>query len=299
MCSSDLPLIRLIDGYGGGVASPKRGYSILPGRSTDPGVNVAELLGVVPVISAVMGTAAGGPAQRAVMSSWSVMVKQASIFASGPPVVERGLGQKLTKDQLGGYKVAVDHAGTIDNVAASEHECFAMMRKFLSYMPQNVWELPPVAHCDDPITRAEDELIRIVPRDKRKTYNMRKVLEMIADKGSLFEIQPSYGRSAITALARLGGFAAGLIANNPMVNGGALDARAARKQTHFIDLCDTFHLPIVFFVDLPGFMIGPRAEEAATLREGMRSLRMAGALKVAEGRTTIEEVISVVPAAEL
>ncbi|HTD90001.1 MAG TPA: carboxyl transferase domain-containing protein, partial [Burkholderiales bacterium] len=194
-----IPLIRLIDGYGGGVASAKRGYSILPGRSTDPGVNVAELLGVVPVVSAVMGTAAGGPAQRAVMSSWSVMVKHASIFASGPPVVERGLGQKLTKEQLGGPKVAVDLAGTIDNVAASEEECFQMIRRFLSYMPANVWELPPVVKCDDPITRQEEELLRMVPRDKRKPYNMRKVLELIVDKGTLFEIQPTYGRSCITA----------------------------------------------------------------------------------------------------
>lgn len=266
-----IPLIRMIDGYGGGVASPKRGYSILPGRSTDPGVNVAELLGVVPVISAVMGTAAGGPAQRAVMSSWSVMVKNSSIFASGPPVVERGLGQKLTKEELGGYKVAVDHAGTIDNVAANEQECFAMMRKFLSFMPQNVWELPPVAACNDPITRAEEDLIRIVPRDKRKPYNMRKVLELVADQGSLFEIQPTYGRAAITALARMGGLVAGFIANNPMV-GGRIDHKSARKQAHFIELCDTFHIPIIFFVDAPGFMIGKEAEEAATLREGGRAI---------------------------
>ena len=266
-----IPLVRMIDGYGGGVASPKRGYSLLPGRSTDPGVNVAELLGVVPVVSAVMGTAAGGPAQRAVMSTWSVMVKNASIFASGPPVVERGLGQKLTKEQLGGPKIAVDLAGTIDNMASSEAECFAMIRKFLSYMPSNVWELPPVTRCDDPITRQEDELIRIVPRDKRKPYNMRRVLELIADKDTLFEIQPTYGRSCITTLARMGGYVVGFIANNPMI-GGRIDHKSARKQTHFIDLCDMFHIPIVFFIDAPGFMIGKEAEEAATLREGGRAI---------------------------
>jgi acetyl-CoA carboxylase carboxyltransferase component len=266
-----IPLIRLIDGYGGGVASPKRGYSILPGRSTDPGVNVAELLGVVPVISAVMGTAAGGPAQRAVMSHWSVMVKTSSIFASGPPVVERGLGQKLTKEELGGPKVAAETAGTIDNVAASEAECFAMIRRFLSYMPQNVWELPPVVRIDDSITRCEDELIRIVPRDKRQPYNIRKALELIVDRDSMLEIQPRYGRSAITTLARLDGYPVGVIANNPMV-GGRIDYKSARKQAHFIELCDNFHIPIVFFVDAPGFMIGKEAEEAATLREGGRAI---------------------------
>jgi methylmalonyl-CoA decarboxylase subunit alpha len=266
-----IPLIRLIDGYGGGVASPRRGYSVLPGHSTDPGVNVAELLGVVPVVSAVMGVAAGGPAQRAVMSHWSIMVKTSSIFASGPPVVERGLGQKLTKEELGGPKVAAEIAGTIDNVAATEQECFAAIRRFLAFMPQNVWELPVVTACDDPVQRMEDQLIDIVPRDARQPYSMHKVIELIADRGSVFEIQPRFGRSAIVCLARLGGYPVGIIANNPMY-GGRIDNKSARKQAHFIELCDTFHLPIVFFVDAPGFMIGKQAEEAATLREGGRAI---------------------------
>lgn len=142
-CHYRIPLIRLIDGYGGGVASAKRGYTVFPGHTNDPGVNVAELLGAVPVVSAVLGIAAGGPAQRAVMSHWSVMVRNSTIFASGPPIVERGLGQKLTKEELGGPEVAVSKAGTIDNVAANEEECFAMIRRFLSYLPTNVWQLPP------------------------------------------------------------------------------------------------------------------------------------------------------------
>lgn len=266
-----IPLIRLIDGYGGGVASPKRGYTVFPGHTNDPGVNVAELLGIVPVVSAVLGIAAGGPALRAVMSHWSVMVKNSTIFASGPPIVERGLGQKLTKEELGGPGVAVDKAGTIDNVAATEEVCFSMIRRFLSYMPANVWELPPVLPSVDPVGRCEDELIRIVPRDPRKPYNMRKVIDMIVDRGSLFEIQSTYGRSAITALARMGGYPVGVIANNPMV-GGRIDVKSARKQAHFIELCDCFHIPLIFFMDVPGFMIGKESEEAAILREGARAV---------------------------
>lgn len=266
-----IPLIRLIDGYGGGVASAKRGYTVFPGHTNDPGVNVAELLGMVPVVSAVLGIAAGGPALRAVMSHWSVMVKNSTIFASGPPIVERGLGQKITKEELGGHKVAVDKAGTIDSTAASEEECFAMIRRFLSYLPTNVWQLPPVVPSDDPVDRCEDELIRIVPREARKPYNMRKVLDMIVDRGSLFEIQETYGRSAITALARMGGYSVGVIANNPMV-GGRIDVKSARKQAHFIELCDCFHIPIVFFMDVPGFMIGKESEETAILREGARAI---------------------------
>lgn len=270
-CYYRIPLIRLVDGYGGGVASARRGFTVFPGHTNDPGVNLAELLGVVPVVGAVMGVAAGGPAQRAVMSHWSVMVRNSTIFASGPPIVERGLGQKLTKEELGGYQVAVDKAGTIDNVAATEQECFALIRRFLSYLPTNVWQLPPVVPTGDPVGRREDELIRIVPRDPRQPYSMKKAIEMIVDRGSLFEIQATYGRSAITALARLNGYPIGVIGNNPMV-GGRIDVKSARKQAHFIELCDCFHIPLVFFLDVPGFMIGKESEEAAILREGARAI---------------------------
>ncbi|MCC7484057.1 MAG: propionyl-CoA carboxylase [Burkholderiales bacterium] len=266
-----IPLIRLIDGYGGGVASAARGFTVFPGHTNAPGVNVADLLGAVPVVSAVLGVAAGGPAQRAVMSHWSVMVRNSTIFASGPPVVERGLGQKLTKEELGGHAVAVDMAGTIDNVAASEPECFAMIRRFLSYLPTNVWQSPPVVRGDDPADRREDDLVRIVPRDPRKPYSMKRVLEMIVDRGSLFEVQSTYGRAAITALARLDGYPVGVIANNPLL-GGRIDVKSARKQAHFIELCDCFHVPLVFFLDAPGFMIGRESEAAGILREGARAI---------------------------
>ena len=266
-----IPLIRLIDGYGGGVASAKKGFTVFPGHSNDPGVNVADLLGVVPVVSAVMGVAAGGPALRAVMSHWSIMVKKSTIFASGPSIVERGLGQSVTKEDLGGYKVAVEKAGTIDNVAASEEECFSAIRRFLSYMPTNIWELPPYVAPTDSVNRCEEELISIVPRDPRKPYRMKKLLELIVDIGSLFEIQSTYGRSVITALARMDGYVVGVIANNPMV-GGRIDVKSARKQAHFIELCDCFHIPILFFMDVPGFLIGKESEEASILREGARAV---------------------------
>jgi acetyl-CoA carboxylase carboxyltransferase component len=232
-----------------------------------------ELMSEVPVVCAVMGTAAGGPAGRAILAHWSVMVKGTSqVFAAGPPVVERSLGQKIDKEALGGAAVAVDMAGTIDNAAESESDCFAMIRRYLGYMPQNVWELPPVVATGDDPERREEALLSIVPRERRQPYNMRKLVAMVADRDSLFEIQPTFGRALITTLARMNGKVVGIIANNPMVNGGAMDVKAARKQTHFITLCDTFHIPLIFLVDVPGFMVGLQAEQAATLREGMRSV---------------------------
>ncbi len=267
-----IPLINLVDGAGGSVTSAKR-----RGHTTFPGVDgferAVELLGTVPVVSAVLGTAAGGPAGRAILSHWSVMVKGGSqVFAAGPPVVERSLGQKVTKEELGGSAMAVDTAGTIDNSAGSETDAFQMIRRYLSYMPQNVWELPPVNVCDDPVERREEALLTIVPRERRQPYNMRKLIALIADRDSLFEIQPTFGRALITMLARMNGKVVGIIANNPMVYGGAMDGRAARKQIHFVELCDTFHIPLIFLVDVPGFMVGTQAEAAGTLREGMRAV---------------------------
>ncbi|MGC1816299.1 MAG: carboxyl transferase domain-containing protein [Casimicrobiaceae bacterium] len=270
-----IPLVNLIDGAGGSVTSiQRRGHAVFPGvHGFERSV---ALMGTVPVVSAVMGTAAGGPAGRAILSHFTVMVKEtAQVFAAGPPVVERSLGQKISKEELGGSQLAVDVAGTIDNAVADEAACFATIRRFLGYMPQNIWELPPAIPCDDPVDRREDELLSIVPRDRRKPYNMRKLIELVVDRGSVFEIQPSFGKAVITALARLDGQVVGVIANNPMVYGGAIDVRGARKQTHFIELCDCFHIPIVFLVDVPGFMVGKDAEAAATLREGMRSVYVA------------------------
>ncbi|MEI6027492.1 MAG: carboxyl transferase domain-containing protein [Betaproteobacteria bacterium] len=267
-----IPLVNLIDGAGGSVTSiTRRGHSVFPGvHGFERSV---QLLGEVPVVCAVMGTAAGGPAGRAILSHWSVMVKDTShVFAAGPPVVERSLGQKITKEELGGPAMAVATAGTIDNVATDERQCFEMIRRYLSYMPRNVWELPPLGERSDPPARAEEELRRIVPENRRRPYDMRRVIRLIADAESTFEIQPTFGKAVITCLARMHGHVVGFIANNPMVNGGAMDVKAARKHTHFIELCDTFHIPLVFLVDVPGFLVGREAEAAATLREGMRSV---------------------------
>ena len=271
-----IPFVSLNDGSGGSVASIKRrGHSVYPGGMYGYERSV-ELLGMVPVVSAVLGVAAGGPAGRALLSHWSVMVSgKSQVFAAGPKVVERALGVKVTREELGNSKIAVDTAGTIDNSAPSEEACLGMVADFLSYLPQNVWEMPPVAPCDDPKDRRDDELASIVPRERRKPYDMRMILRRVFDTGSLFEIKPSFGKSLITCLARLAGRPVGVVANNPMVYGGAMDARAARKQSHFVELCDTFHLPLVYLVDLPGFLVGPEAEAAGTLRDGMRAVYVA------------------------
>jgi len=275
-----IPLVNLVDGAGGTVTSARtRGYSPFPG--TDGFERSVLLLGEVPVVSAVLGTAAGGPAGRAILSHFSVMVEGTSqVFAAGPPVVKRSLAQDISKEALGGPGVAVTRGGSIHNVAPSETAAFEQVRRFLSFMPDNVWQLPPVMPAEDPVDRCEEGLLDIVPERRTQPYDMRLLVAMVADRASVFEIRPAYGKAVITSLARLGGRPVGIIANNPWVNGGALDAAAARKQVHFMELCDTFHIPLVFFVDVPGFMVGLNAESEGTLREGMRVVYSAAQLQV-------------------
>ncbi len=269
-----IPLINLIDGTGANIASTlKTKYKRLPAK--DGFERCMQLLGLVPVVSAVLGATAGGPAGRAMMSHFSVMVRGSSqLFAAGPPLVERALSKKVSKEELGGAHIAVDKAGAIDNAVKSETEAFDQIKRFLSYMPQNVWEMPPYRSTGDPPDRREEELISIVPKDRMKPYNMRRVIKLVFDRGSFFEVQPTFGRAAITGLARLNGFPVGIVANNPMINAGAPDARDSNKMGHFCEVCDQFHIPLVFLVDVPGFMIGPKAESMGTLRAGMRAMHV-------------------------
>ena len=269
-----IPMINLIDGTGANVASAiKSKYKRLPAQSGYE--RCMQLLGLVPVVSAVLGATAGGPAGRAVMSHFSVMVRGTSqLFAAGPPVVERALSKKITKEELGGAHIAVDKAGSIDNAADSEEEAFSQIKRFLSYMPQNVWEMPPYVPTGDPPDRWEEELLSIVPRNRMHPYDMRRIIELVFDRKSFFEIQPTFGIAAITGLARLNGYPVGIVANNPKVNAGAPDARDSNKMGHFCEVCDQFHIPLVFLVDVPGFMIGPEAEAMGTLRAGMRAMHI-------------------------
>jgi acetyl-CoA carboxylase carboxyltransferase component len=267
-----LPIIRLIDGTGGSVRTLEQmGRTYIP---DNPGVvTMVKLLGKVPVVSAVVGSVAGLPAAKAALSHWSIMVKDTSqVFIAGPPVVRRALGEEVSKDVLGGHQVQAHESGVIDNVAENEEDCFRQIRRFLSYLPSNVWQAPPrLEPADDP-GRREEALISIIPRNRQHRYDARRMLELIIDLGSLFEMSPYYGPSLVTAFARLNGYAVGIIANDPMHLGGAMDAAASEKFTRFVDLCDTLHLPVVNFVDQPGFMVGTAAEQEGTIRKGVRAL---------------------------
>jgi acetyl-CoA carboxylase carboxyltransferase component len=267
-----LPLVRLIDGFGADIrATGGMGRTYVPELGGWP--LEAALMSEVPVVSMALGAVAGLPAAQVAIAHFAVMVRGVSqIFAAGPPVVARGLGQTVTKEELGGVRVHAYESGLVDNVADDERDAFQQVRRFLSYLPSSVYQLPPVTASDDSVDRREPDLLDIVPRERNRPQNVRKMIALIVDQGSFFEIGRYFGRSQLTGFARLGGRPVGVLAGDPTHAGGATDAAAAQKLESFIDLCDTFHLPIVNFADNPGFMIGPRAEASGTLRLGARAL---------------------------
>jgi acetyl-CoA carboxylase carboxyltransferase component len=201
------------------------------------------------------------------------MVRGSSqLFVAGPPVVRRAFSQDIEKEELGGSHIQAHGSGAVDNEVNSEEEAFEHIRRFLSYMPSSVWEAPPVIEPEDAPHRREEELLSIVPRDRRKPYDMRRIIDLILDSGSFFEMARYFGRPLITGLARVDGIPVGVMANDPVFMAGSIDAAAAEKMTRFIDLCDTFRLPIVNFVDNPGFLVGVEAEKQGTIRKGVRAL---------------------------
>ena len=267
-----LPLVRLLDGTGGGgsVAEiEKIGATYVP---FVPGFDqVVANLGLVPVVSLGLGPIAGLGAARLVASHYSLMVRGiAQMFTAGPPVVEAA-GEKVTAEQLGGADL---HAGTgsIDDVVDSEADAFARVRRFLSYLPSHA-RLPATRlDCTDPANRSEAWLDSVIPRDRRWPYEIRPVLDAVLDQGSVFEVGRAWGRSVVTALARINGVAVAVIASDPGQMGGTWTAAASRKITRHVELAETFRLPVVHFVDVGGFTIGSQAEKAGTIRDGTRAL---------------------------
>ncbi|MXO62558.1 acyl-CoA carboxylase subunit beta [Qipengyuania oceanensis] len=276
-----LPIIRMIDGTGGG-GSVKTLEMI--GATYIPAVHmwgeVVENLDRVPVVALALGPTAGLGAARIVASHYSIMVKGLSqIFAAGPAVVD-GLGDawkdgaashEEAKENLGGSGIHTRN-GVVDDEVASEAEAFARARHFLSFMPEHVGQLARRVETGDPADRREEALLDLVPREDKQVYSMRRAMEMVFDRGTVFEIGRMWGRASITALARLDGWPVMVLANDPSYLGGSWDAKTSEKVERFVKLADLFRLPIVHLVDNPGFMIGREAEMAGTIRYGVQAM---------------------------
>jgi acetyl-CoA carboxylase carboxyltransferase component len=269
---TQVPLVRLVDTAGGSVRLLEMmGATKLPGYRT---WRFTDMLGIIPIASAALGSVAGLGAVRVIGSHFSVMVKGTSqVFAAGPPVVEPATGVNITKEELGGYLIHARGSGVVDNEAESEEEAFRQIRQFLSYLPSSVYQLPPKIESPDDPHRREEELLSIIPRNRKHTYDARRLVSLVFDEGSLFEIGRYQGRSVVSMLGRLKGYPVGLMINDTRFFGGGMDASAAEKTIRFVDLCDTFHLPVVSFTDQPGVVIGLPAEKQGTVRVAARALQ--------------------------
>jgi len=266
-----VPLIRLVDGTGGGGSVRNieiKGHTLLPKLRMWP--LMAQNLATVPVASLALGSVAGLGAARVAASHYSVMVRDTSqLFIAGPPVVAR-IGQNLDKNELGGSDIHTRN-GVVDDEAESEEDAFARVRRFLSYLPRSVDELPPRA-AEPGRAGAQDWLRDAIPADTRAVYKMRPILEALVDEGSFMEIGKRWGRAVITGLARIDGWPVAVFGSDPYHYGGGWDGPAAEKFTRLLDLAETFHLPVVNLVDVPGFQIGLNAEKAGAMRYGVRAL---------------------------
>ena len=296
------PLVRLLEGGGGSVGSngadKKKSKTIGNPLYDPPRFRViAEAMGSVPVASAALGPVAGFPAGRLVSSHFSVMTKTtAQVMIGGPALVKRALGINLTKNELGGASVHA-RSGVVDNIAIDETDAFNQIRTFLSYLPSSVWECTKRQKCDDALDRCEEELLSIVPHNPRHPFDMRRVIDLVVDKNSFFQMTSEYGPSLIVGLARINGQSVGITANDCRTLAGAMTAAAAQKMRRMIELCDTFHLPLVNFVDEPGFMIGPDAEADGTIRYGMAAVAAAATASIPWASVRVHKSFGVAGAA--
>jgi acetyl-CoA carboxylase carboxyltransferase component len=249
-----LPLVMLLEGAGERVSNSLERYPYAPNDLQA----LAELSGLVPTVAVVMGASAGHGALTAPLMDWVVMVEGAALFSAGPPLVEAATGERVDKESLGGARVHTEQSGVAHNRAEDEVEALALVRRYLSYFPSNAWQHPPRSDADDG-PRALDDLLDLIPPNPRKPYDVRAVVERVADRGSVLEVQPGWGASVVTALARLCGQPVGIVANQPLVRAGAIDRDAGEKAARFIEIADAFHLPLVFLADNPGVLAGSAA----------------------------------------
>jgi len=229
--------------------------------------------GVIPQIAALMGPCAAGTAYIPGLADFVPMVKgRGSMALAGPHLVRAAVGEDVTQEELGGSRVHCRRSGVGDLEVGSDEECVQAIKRYLSFMPQNCEQPPPIIECTDPIERGDEELLDVLPESNRKPYDMYGVIQRIVDDGEYFDLKPQWAKTLITCFARFGGRPVGIVANQPKQLGGILDNDSSDKAARFVNLCNAFALPLVFLMDVPGFMVGTKVEEQGIIRHGAKML---------------------------
>ncbi len=270
-----VPMVWLVDSAGARLsADPEEAAWIT--SFADTGYLFREqvvLSGVVPLVAAMLGPGAAGTAYIPGLADFVPMVRgTSSIAIGGPYLVKSIVGEEVSEEALGGSKVHTEVSGVADLEAASDAECLAAVREYLSFFPSRAGEKPPRRPSSDPADRREESLLEVVPENPRQAYDVHKVISAIVDGARLFEIKPRWARNIVTGLARIDGWPVGIVANNPMQAGGVLDVNAADKAARFVNLCDAYEIPLVFLQDVPGFMVGSKVEQQGIIRHGAKMM---------------------------
>jgi acetyl-CoA carboxylase carboxyltransferase component len=265
-----MPIIWLIDSAGARIQEAAGSTFARTGELFKEQVIMS---GVVPQIAAMVGPGAAGTAYIPGLSDFVPMVKGVSSMAlGGPHLVKAAVGEEVTEQEMGGSQVHCKISGVADLEVADDKECIAAVRKYLSFMPSSNLEQPPIMPVSDPVDRRCEDLNDIVPANPRQAYDVRRVIKSIVDDGDFFPMKPDWARSLVTGFARFGGRPVGIVANQPMFLGGAIDVNAADKAARFVWLSDAYHIPLVFLMDCPGFLVGSAVEKQGIIRHGSKML---------------------------
>ncbi len=281
-----MPMVWFIDSAGARIDPKAGGQGDLVSLFAGSGHLFREeviMSGVVPLVSAMVGPGAAGTAYIPGLADFVPMVKDVGSMAlGGPPLVKAVTGQDVTEQDLGGTKVHAEKSGVGDLEVPDEDACLNVIKDYLSYMPSHCEERPPVVACADPIDRREDKLLDIIPESSRTPYDMYDVIKLIVDDGRYLDLKPKWARAIITCFARFGGRPVGIVANNPKQMGGVLTSDSADKAARFIQICDAFSIPLVFLMDVPGFMVGSAVEHTGIIRHGAKMLHAMASATVAK-----------------
>ncbi|HSR13188.1 MAG TPA: carboxyl transferase domain-containing protein, partial [Thermodesulfobacteriota bacterium] len=276
------PLIYL--GEAGGARMPDimgaKGLASIGGGGFDTFLHLMSRVRKTPMVTAVMGECYGMPTWMACLSDFVVQVKGSAMGVSGPRVLELAISERITDEELGGWKVHAEITGNTDRVAENDDECFSIIRDFLSYLPSHCEEPPPRKPVPEGSGSGMDRILDLLPEKRNRVYDMNRILETIVDGGTLFPVKPLFGRSVITALARIGGGTAGIVASQPWFNAGAMDTDGIDKVMSFLVLCDSYNIPVLFFHDTPGFLVGREAERRRVGARVMNFMNVLGQMTV-------------------
>jgi acetyl-CoA carboxylase carboxyltransferase component len=265
-----IPIIWLLDSAGARIQASSGSTFAAAGHLFREQVVMS---GVVPQVAAMLGHCAAGTAYIPALADFIPMVKGTSSMAlAGRHLVKAATGEDVSEEDMGGSAVHTKVSGVADLEVGSDAECLAVVRDYLSFFPAHNQEAPPYRATSDPVERRCDELYDIVPTAPRRAYDVRKVIHSVVDDGHFFEMKGAWARNIVTGLARVGGRSVGIVANQPMVLGGALDVNAADKAARFVWLCDAFGIPLVFLHDVPGFIVGSAVEKQGIIRHGAKML---------------------------